>query len=92
MRSFCRSAPGLMSGAGGRWLRHGEYAESLRPWMRHRRRGGCGGRKGSGPPAAGRDPRARVPLVIREDNLVTEGDDLLGAGCRGFAPNEVIHG
>jgi hypothetical protein len=52
--------------------------------MRRRRCGGCGGPKGSGSPTAGGDPRAKVPLVIREDNLVTEGDDLLGAGCRGF--------
>jgi hypothetical protein len=43
--------------------------------------------KGSGPPTVGGDPRAKLPLVIREGNLVTEGDDLLG-GCRGFAPND----
>ena len=34
-----------------------------------------------------RDPRAREPLIIREGNLVTEGDDLLGAECHGVAPN-----
>src|SRR6266700_6341514 len=68
LRSFCRSARRADERAGGRWLRHGEYAEKLRPWMRHRRCGGCSGRKGGGPPAAGRDPRARVPLVIREGN------------------------
>src|ERR1017187_2225755 len=37
------------------------------------------------PSAGTREPRC--PLVIREGNLVTEGDDLLGGGCRGFAPN-----
>ena len=36
-------------------------------------------------PLAG--PRAGAPPVIREGNLVTEGDDLPGAGCRRFAPN-----
>ena len=35
-------------------------------------------------PLAG--PGAREPLVIREDNLVTEGDDLPRAGSRRFAP------
>jgi hypothetical protein len=28
-----------------------------------------------------------VPLVIRKGNLATEGDDLLGVGCRDVAPN-----
>jgi hypothetical protein len=66
---------------------HGEYAEKFPaldapPQVRRVRRP-----QGSGPPAAGRDPRAGVPLVIRKGNLVTEGDDLLGGGCRGFAPS-----
>jgi hypothetical protein len=46
-----------------------------------------GGSKGSGPPAADGDPRARVPLIIGEGNLATEGDDLPGAECHSFAPN-----
>ena len=65
---------------------HGEYAETFPaldapPQVRRVRRP-----QGQRPAGRWRDPRAREPLIIREGNLVTEGDDLPGAGCRGFAP------
>ena len=71
---------------------HGEYAEKF-PGLDASPQvavGAAAAKAAVRRPLAG--PRARVPLVIREGNLVTEVDDLLGAGCRGFAPNELIHG
>src|SRR6266700_5084221 len=67
LRSFCRSARRADERAGGRWLRHGEYAEKLRPWMRHRRCGGCSGRKGGGPlgPASQIIPQDLIPAPVR---------------------------
>src|ERR1019366_2348306 len=85
--SFCRSARRAKSAPGRDACATENTRRSFRPWTRCRRCSGCGGRKGSGPPTVGGDPRAKVPLVIREGNLVTEGDDLLGGGGRGFAPN-----
>jgi hypothetical protein len=82
-RSACRAIP--CPARGSRATEN--MRRSFRPWTRRRKCGGCGGPKGSGPPAAGGDPRAWVPLVIRKGNLATEGDYLLGAGCRGFAPS-----
>ena len=87
LRSSCRSACRYIPcpARGSRATEN--MRRSFRAWTRRRRCGGCGGRKGSGSPAAGGDPRARVPLVIRKGNLATQGDDLLGVGCRGVAPN-----
>ncbi len=81
-RSACRSIP-----CPARDSRATENTRRrFRPWTRRRGCGGCGGCKGSGPPDAHADLRARVPLPNRGANLVTESDGLIGAGCRGFAP------
>jgi hypothetical protein len=71
---------------------HGEYAEKFPaldapPQVRRVRRP-------QRQRSAGRWRRPRAPVlpVIRKGNLVTEGDDLPGAECRGGTPSEVIRG
>ncbi len=68
LRSSCRSACRPIPSPARDSRATENTRRSIRPWTRRRRCGGCGGRKGSDPAAARRDPRARVPLVIMEGN------------------------